>query len=106
MCLCRVEKLGPRTGLIEKAKNQTMSLPEELASFTYDPAEFKNLLEIWTNEGWPVQLLMRDHLSAKLLKDNDVFNLIKFFKHEWKWDDEDGFFIMHKKSSESPLELE
>jgi len=46
---------------------------------------------------------MRDHYSAKILTDNDVFNTIKFFKHEWKWDEEEGLLVMHKKSQESEL---
>jgi len=71
--------------------------------FTFKTEDFKHALDLWHKEGWPVQLLMRDHYSAKILMDNDVFNSIKFFKHEYKWDEEEGLLVMHKKGSDLEL---
>lgn len=79
------------------------STTEDSSSFSYDPSELKAVSELWAKEGWPIQLLDRDQYSAKILKDNDVFNTIKFFKHEWKWDDEDGLLILSKKTGDEEL---
>jgi len=74
---------------------------EEINEFKYSEEELKKLSEKWQQDGWPVQLLLKDHLSAKIFQDNDLFNTIKFYKHEWKVDDEEGLLIQHKKTGEA-----
>jgi len=69
--------------------------------FTFTPEQLKSNLALWHREGWPVKLLSKDHYGAKLLQDNEIFNLMRFFKHEVKWDEEDELLILHKKTRKS-----
>lgn len=76
----------------------------ESTNFTFTPEEFNERLDTWHQEGWPVQLLIRDHFSAKVLEDNGVFSSIKFYKHEWKWDEEEGLLLLHKQTPNSEVQ--
>eukprot|EP01116_Phalansterium_solitarium_P020967 TRINITY_DN6369_c0_g1_i3.p1 TRINITY_DN6369_c0_g1~~TRINITY_DN6369_c0_g1_i3.p1 ORF type:complete len:603 (+),score=140.14 TRINITY_DN6369_c0_g1_i3:80-1810(+) len=72
--------------------------------FHYSPADFKGALKEWIERGWPVQLLLRDHYGAKVLYDNQVFPLLEFYGHEYKWDDAQGLSLLFKPTPTSPAE--
>ncbi len=67
-----------------------------------------------------MKLLEDDHFSAKILQDNrvirlfnlelmkkkiQIFHLIKLYGHDWKWNEEDGLIILHKKTPTSSPEF-
>jgi len=74
-------------------------------AFQFTPPEFKAQMEEWTRNGWPINFLLRDHYGAKVLYDNQVFPLIEFYGHEWKWDDQTGLSIPFKRTHTSKTEV-
>jgi len=78
---------------------------EEKKNFIFNSNEFKEMLTKFIKEEWPVSFLLRDHYGAKVLYDNQVFQLIKFYGHKWIWDDKNGLSILFKKSPTSKIEF-
>jgi len=62
-------------------------------------------MDLWAKEGWPVQFLMRDHFGAKVLYDNQVFYMIKFYDHKWKWDEKDGLSLLFKPNKDQKADF-
>ena len=87
-----------RVTSLEAIEQQEVEDESYEPEFKFEPEVFKKNLALWHKEGWPVQFLLRDHYGAKLLQDNNVFQLIKFFNHQWKWNEDDGLLILHKKT--------
>ena len=63
---------------------------------------FSQQRDTWTKNKWPESYLETDHYGSKLLIDNNIFGLVKFYKHEFKYDEEDGLLILQKKSKSTP----
>jgi len=64
-----------------------------------------SLLDEWVRNEWPVKFLQQYPYGAKVLYDNQVFPLINFYGHEWKWDDEVGLSVLFKTTHESKAQL-
>jgi hypothetical protein len=99
----RVQEL--RTQGMKRSPSGSSLVTLEPAEFVLSNDEFQTYLANWMEKEWPVQLLISDHYSAKIIQDNKLFDLIKFYKHEWKWTEEEGLLILHKKTLKSEPEL-
>jgi hypothetical protein len=68
------------------------------AEFQLSKAAHARMLSDWHAKGWPLQLLLRDHFSAKVLEDNGIFTLMERFGHKYHWTDEEGLVVRCKRS--------
>jgi len=74
-----------------------------LRNYIYPPLELEKIKKLFETNGWPINFLLNDNYGTKLLLDNQIFSLIQFYKHSWKYDDEDDeILILHKKTKNSP----
>jgi hypothetical protein len=66
----------------------------------FDEKKKQTVAQAWRKQGWPVEMLETDPLSARIMHENAVFSAIKFHGLEWEWKDKQ-LFVPVKVSSES-----
>jgi hypothetical protein len=82
-----------RDHYLQQEIRKTKSLIEK---FRFEKAQFDVYLARWQKNGWPVAQLMRDHYGSKILDDNNVFQLMSFYKHEIIFDEDKGLMLNYK----------